>query len=386
MKFHYFDNAATSWPKPETVIQAMEFYFRQVGGNPGRSGHRKAIEAGRIVLKTRDLLAALFNVKDPARIVFTKNATEALNIALYGVLKAGDHAVTSSMEHNSVMRPLNDLSRKGLDLSVAEANRTGAVTADMIRKCLNEKTRLVAVTHASNVTGTINEIEKIGLLCKQNNILFLVDAAQTAGVVPLDVEKMSIDLLAFSGHKGLLGPQGTGGLFIRDEKFLKPLTRGGTGSLSDSEEQPEFLPDCFESGTLNVIGLAGLGEGIRFIFDRGIDRIMAHERRLLEIFLNETDSDGRFVLYGTGNALKQTGVLSLNIRGFDASKVGEVLDRKYGILTRIGLHCAPRAHRTLGTFPDGTVRFSWGFFTGEKDILKAVRYLKEIAKNKKYHS
>ncbi|KKK72574.1 hypothetical protein LCGC14_2902510, partial [marine sediment metagenome] len=343
-------------------------------------------EAGRIVLKTRDLLAVLFNVKDPARIVFTKNATEALNTALYGVLKAGDHAVTTSMEHNSVMRPLNDLARLGLDLSVAEADRTGEVTVDMIRKCIKDKTRLVAVTHASNVTGAINEIEKIGLLCKQNNILFLVDAAQTAGVVGLDVERMSIDLLAFSGHKGLLGPQGTGGLFIRDEKLLKPLTRGGTGSLSYSEEQPEFLPDCYESGTLNVIGLAGLGEGIRFILDRGIDRIMAHERRLLEIFLNETDGDGRFVLYGARNALKQTGVLSLNIRGFAASKVGEVLDRKYGIMTRIGLHCAPRAHKTLGTFPDGTVRFSWGFFTGEKDILKAVRFLKEIAENMKHQS
>jgi len=364
----------------------MEFYFRQVGGNPGRSGHRKAIEAGRAVLKTRDLLAALFNVKDPARIVFTKNATEALNTALYGVLEAGDHAVTTSMEHNSVMRPLNDLARRGLDLSIAEADRTGAVTADGIGKCINKKTRLVAVTHASNVTGTINEIEKIGLLCKQNNILFLVDAAQTAGVFPMDVEKMCIDLLAFSGHKGLLGPQGTGGLFVKDEKSLKPLTRGGTGSLSDSEEQPEFLPDCYESGTLNVIGLAGLGEGVRFILDRGVDRIMAHERRLLEIFLNEIEGDGRFMLYGARNVLKQTGVLSLNIRGFDASKVGEVLDRKYGILTRIGLHCAPRAHRTLGTFPDGTVRFSWGFFTGEKDILKAVRFLKEIAESEKYQS
>ena len=213
-----------------------------------------------------------------------------------------------------------------------------------------------------------------------------MDAAQTAGVFPMDVGKMCIDLLAFSGHKGLLGPQGTGGLFVKDEKSLKPLTRGGTGSLSDSEEQPEFLPDCYESGTLNVIGLAGLGEGVRFILDRGVDRIMAHERRLLEIFLNEIEGDGRFVLYGARNVLKQTGVLSLNIRGFDASKVGEVLDRKYGILTRIGLHCAPRAHRTLGTFPDGTVRFSWGFFTGEKDILKAVRFLKEIAESKKYQS
>jgi cysteine desulfurase/selenocysteine lyase len=357
----------------------MKFYFRHVGGNPGRSGHKKAIEAGRVVLKTRDLLAAMLNVKDPSRIVFTKNATEALNTALYGVLKPGDHVVTTSMEHNSVMRPLSDLSLRGLDLGVVEADGTGEVTADMIGRQIKEKTRLVAVTHASNVTGTINDIEKIGLLCKNKNVLFLVDAAQTAGVVPLDVEKMNVDFLAFSGHKGLLGPQGTGGLFIRDESSLRPLTRGGTGSLSDSEDQPDFLPDCYESGTLNVIGLAGLGEGVRFILEKGVDRIMKHERHLLEVFINEMGGDGRFMLYGAQNPLKQTGVLSLNIRGVAPSRVGEILDRKYGIFTRIGLHCAPRAHRTLGTFPDGTVRFSWGFFTGEKDILKTARFLKEIA-------
>jgi cysteine desulfurase family protein len=379
VKSYYFDNAATSWPKPETVIKAMEFYFRHVGGNPGRSGHKKAIEAGRVVLRTRDLVASLLNVKDPSRIVFTKNATEALNTALYGVLKADDHVVTTSMEHNSVMRPLNDLARLGLDLSVVEADRTGTVTDDMIGKHINDKTRLVAVTHASNVTGTVNEIEKIGQLCKQKNVLFLVDAAQTVGAVPLDVEKIGADFLAFSGHKGLLGPQGTGGLYIRDESALKPLTRGGTGSLSDSEEQPAFLPDCYESGTLNVIGLAGLGEGVRFILEKGVDRIREHEKRLLEVFLNELGGDDRFTLYGAQNSLKQTGVLSLNVKDCTPSKVGEILDSKYCVLTRIGLHCAPRAHRTLGTFPDGTIRFSWGFFTGEKEILKVVRFLKEIA-------
>ena len=379
MKLYYFDNAATSWPKPDSVIRAMEHFFHRIGGNPGRSGHIKAIEAGKVVLNTRELLASMFNIKDPSRIVFTKNATEALNTALYGVLREGDHAVTTSMEHNSVMRPFNHLEEMGVDLSVARADQTGTVHVDAIKDRIKENTKLVAVIHASNVTGTINDIEKIGQLCKQRNILFLVDAAQTAGVVPIDVDRMNIDFLAFSGHKGLLGPQGTGGLFIRHEKALDPMTRGGTGSLSDKEEQPVFLPDRYESGTLNVIGLAGLGEGVKFILNHGVESIMKHDSRLLDIFLNEVQGDSRFALYGPCGGPGQTGVLSVNIRDISSSKAGDILNRKYGILTRIGLHCAPRAHGSIGTFPDGTVRFSWGYFTKEKDIIKASRALKEIA-------
>lgn len=382
VKVYYFDNAATSWPKPRSVIKAMQEYFFYGGGNPGRSGHIKAIEAGKTVLNTRQLLASLFNIKDPSRIVFTKNATEALNIALFGSLSKGDHVVTTSMEHNSVMRPLRHLEDRGVKISVAKMDSKGWVPLSAIEREVNESTKLIAVTHASNVTGTINDIKEIGSFCKRRNIRLLVDAAQTVGVVPIDVERINVDLLAFSGHKGLLGPQGTGGLFIRNGNFLNPLMRGGTGSLSDREEQPDFMPDQYESGTLNVIGIAGLGEGVRWVIEMGVDRIMEHDSRLLEIFLDELSGNERFRLYGIGKAFEQTGVVSLNIQGLSPSKVGEILDRRYGILTRIGLHCSPHAHKTIGTFPDGTVRFSWGVFTKQKDIVTVTRALKKIAQEK----
>lgn len=383
MKNYYFDNAATSWPKPRSVIKAMRSFFLNCGGNPGRSGHVKAIEAGKIVLNTRELLASLFNIKDISRIVFTKNATEALNIAILGILKKGYHVITTSMEHNSVLRPLTYLEKNGVKLSLVQANKAGQITLDSIEKEVNENTRLISVTHASNVTGTINNIEEIGAFCKRKNILFLVDAAQTAGQVEIDVERMNIDFLAFSGHKGLFGPQGTGALFIRDETALDPLMCGGTGSLSDREEQPDFLPDRYESGTLNVIGIAGLGAGIRFILKTGIDNIIKHDGHLLNIFLTELSNIKRIKIYGVCKAFKQTGILSINIQDISPSKVGELLDTRYSILTRIGLHCAPRAHKTIGTFPNGTVRFSWGFFTREKDILMASRALKRIIETNK---
>jgi len=379
VKMYYFDNAATSWPKPGSVMKVMQRYFFYGGGNPGRSGHRKAIEAGKTVLNTRQLLASLFNIKDPSSIVFTKNATEALNIAIVGSLKPGDHVVTTSMEHNSVMRPLRHLEDGGVRISVAKTDSKGRTAVRAIEREVEDSTKLIAVTHASNVTGTINDIEAIGNFCRKRNIRFLVDAAQTVGVVPIDVEKINADLLAFSGHKGLLGPQGTGGLYVKNADLSDPLMRGGTGSLSDREDQPDFMPDRYESGTLNVIGIAGLGESVRWVIDRGVERIMEHDSQLLEIFVNELSENERFKLYGLGKAYEQTGVVSINIKGLSPSRVGEVLDRKYGILTRIGLHCAPQAHKTLGTFPDGTVRFSWGVFTKQKDIVDATHALREIA-------
>jgi cysteine desulfurase family protein len=382
MKFFYFDNAATSWPKPTSVIKTMKHFFYDIGGNPGRSGHTKSIEAGQRVLKTRESLASLFSIEDPARLVFTKNATEALNIALTGFLQSGDHVVTTSMEHNSVMRPLHHLRDSGIQVSVAEASEKGRISLEKIKGEVKKNTKLVAVTHASNVTGTINDLESIGNLCSRNNIILLVDAAQTAGVVPIDVKQMHIDLLAFSGHKGLLGPQGTGGLYIGGRVKILPLMRGGTGSLSDREEQPDFFPDCYESGTLNAIGLAGLGAGIDFIRKRGIETIFQHDGRLLEIFLDTVSTNRRITLYGMCSPSRQTGVVSLNVQHLSPSKVGDVLNRKYGILTRIGLHCAPRAHKTIGTFPDGTVRLSWGVFTRESDVRKAAEALKKIAETK----
>jgi selenocysteine lyase/cysteine desulfurase len=241
-----------------------------------------------------------------------------------------------------------------------------------------DNTRLVAITHASNVTGTVNDIGMLGHYCRTRNIHFLVDAAQTVGTIPIDVEQMHIDFLAFSGHKGLLGPQGTGGLFIRDEAALLPLMRGGTGSLSDLEEQPEFLPDRYESGTLNVLGLAGIGASCEFLLKTEIDKIMEHDRHLLDIFLQGLSGNSRVQVYGTTDRHQHTGVLSVNIHEISPSIVGERLEHEHGILTRIGLHCAPRAHKTIGTFPDGTVRFSWGYFTTEKDVVTVVRAITRL--------
>ena len=378
MRSVYLDNAATSWPKPRTVPRAMARAITRGGGNPGRSGHAKAVEAGRTVLKTRELLAELFNIKDPAKIVFTKNATEALNTVLFGLLKAGDRVVTTSMEHNSVLRPLNALSTAGVVIDVSRANGDGLVNPEEIASRLMPGTRLVVVTHASNVTGTVNDIARIGRLCRDRGVLFLVDAAQTAGCLPIDAEQVPFDYLAFSGHKGLLGPQGTGGLYIRDEANLAPLTRGGTGSLSDREEQPGFLPDRFESGTLNVPGIAGLGEGVAHILRTGVERISTHDRRLREIFLSEISRTQKVTVHGNGGA-PHTGVVSISIEGLTPSRAGELLENGYGILTRIGLHCAPQAHRTIGTFPDGTVRLSWGLFTTECDIAAAACAVEKIA-------
>jgi cysteine desulfurase family protein len=376
---NYFDNAATSWPKPKTVIKAMNHFFHHCGGNPGRSGHNKAIGAGRVILEAREEAADLFNIEDPSRIIFTKNATEALNIVLSGMSFSKKRIVTTSMEHNSILRPCTRLQEEGIEIVIIEADKDGSIAPKEIDAALEKEADLVAVTHASNITGTINDIEKIGSICARRGIPLLVDAAQTAGVVPIDVEKMHIDFLALSGHKGLLGPQGTGMLFIKDGRKLAPILRGGTGSLSDREIQPDFMPDKFESGTLNTIGIAGLGAGIKFIRERGVERIMDHDSRLLEVFLNEVGSEKKIRTFGIKKKGRQTGVLSITIDGIDPSRIGEILEKKYSLQTRIGLHCAPKAHRTIGTFPDGTVRFSWGVFTGERDVVRAAGALRQIA-------
>jgi cysteine desulfurase/selenocysteine lyase len=337
------------------------------------------VAAGRIVLSTREALGELFNVRDPSRIVFTKNATEALNTALYGMLRTGDRVVTTSMEHNSVLRPLHALSARGVLVDVVPAGRGGEIDCAAMTARITPGTRLVCVTHASNVTGAVNDVGRIGAFCRAGGVPFLVDASQTAGCVPIDVEQMSIDLLAFAGHKGPLGPQGTGGLYVRDETWLTPLTRGGTGSLSDREEQPDFMPDKLESGTLNVPGIAGLGEGVAWVLRRGVQRIEELDRSLRAVFLAGLAEEGRISTYEGAPSTRHTGVVSVNVQGISPSVVGEVLERKYGILTRIGLHCAPRAHRTLLTFPDGTVRLSWGPFTRERDVAAAARALRALA-------
>jgi cysteine desulfurase family protein len=379
MKTLYLDNAATSWPKPPAVPAAVRREIVHGGGNPGRSGHRKSIEAGRVVLACRERLAELLCVSDPSRLVFTKNATEALNIVLFGLLRGGGHVVTTGMEHNSILRPLRALEAGGVVVEEATADADGRVDAGDVVRRIRAGTRLVAVTHASNVTGAVNDIAAIGAACRNQGIPFLVDAAQTAGCVPIDLGRTPVDYLAFSGHKGLLGPQGTGGLYVGNVAGLPPLLRGGTGSLSDREEQPDFLPDRYESGTLNVPGLAGLTAGVMYLLRRGVADIALHDQRLREALLDVVSRNRRVSVFGARGSGGFTGVASVVIEGLSPSTVGERLEQQFGILTRIGLHCAPRAHRTIGTFPHGTTRLGWGPFTTERDIVRAGRALLSIA-------
>jgi len=375
----YFDNAATSWPKPPEVASAIIDHARDAGGNPGRAGHRMSIAAARLIEDTRDLLAALVNAPDSSQMVFTLNATHALNIALHGLLRPGDHVVTTSMEHNSVMRPLHDLAAGGVEVSVVACGVDGALDLDDVRRAMRPGTRLLVTTHASNVVGTLLPVAELGALARAHGARYLVDAAQTAGVVPIDVEAMGIDLLAFPGHKGLLGPTGTGGLYIREGVTLTPLVRGGTGSDSASEVQPEFLPDVHESGTLNVAGIAGLGASLRFLSEIGVDTVRAHELRLVARLVEAASDIPGITILGPRDQVRQCGVVSFTIAGATPSEVAQLLDDSFGILARAGLHCAPSAHRTIGTFPDGTVRFSVGWFNTDLEIDASVAALRQIA-------
>ena len=377
----YLDNAASSWPKPDATWQAMEHFMRSVGANPGRSGHQLSIEAGRILMDARDALADLFVAEDPLRICFTKNATEALNLAIYGTLRPGDHCITSSMEHNSVMRPLRDLEEKGLEVTVVTCSSQGELDPLKIEKTIKPNTKLIVITHASNVVGTLMPISEIGKIARRRGVLFCVDAAQTAGAYPIDVEAMQIDFLAFTGHKSLCGPQGTGGLYIREglEAKLEPLMRGGTGSRSEFQVQPEFIPDKYESGTPNTVGIAGLGAGVRFILSQGLAEIRAKEKGLTRMLIEGLQSIPGVVVYGCGDAYKQIAICSFTITGLTPSEVTMTLDEEFGIMSRPGLHCAPAAHQTINTFPQGTVRLSAGFFTTEEEIAHALEAVGKIA-------
>ena len=379
MKAIYFDNAATSWPKPASVQAALVDYFGEAGGNPGRSAHRMSIAAARIVENAREALAALFNVSDPSRIVFAQNATHALNLALYGVLRPRDHVVTTSLEHNSVMRPLRHLETQGVAVTVVPCASDGTVDIQSVRQAIRPATRLLVTTHASNVIGTLVPVAELAAFARDRGVLFLADAAQTAGAVPIDGQKIGLDMLAFTGHKALLGPTGTGGLYIREGIELTPLIRGGTGSDSASEVQPAFMPDACESGTLNVAGISGLGAGVRFLAEIGIEAVRTHEQKLVAQFIAGASQISGVTLYGPRNAALQCGLVSLNIAGAVPSEVGLLLDQSFGIMVRTGLHCAPAAHRTIGTFPTGTVRFSFGWFNTQAEVELALQALREIA-------
>lgn len=377
----YFDSAATTRQKPPQVLKAVVEYAQNVGVSHGRGTYRSGIRANELIFSTRSALAQLFHIQRMDRILYMKNITEAINTALKGFLKSGDHVVLSGMEHNAVIRPLNKLkATRGIDYTLVAANNAGRLNPYDFEQVFKENTKLVCLTHASNVTGTLTPVEEVGALCAKRNIAFLVDTAQTAGTVPIDMKAMNIDFLAFTGHKGLMGPPGTGGLAVSAKWNLDSFIEGGTGSNSDKEEQPQQWPDKFESGTQNYWGLAGLKAGVDFLLKTSVQAVRRKEAALTKIFLTEAGKMKGIKLYGlsAGAEEDRVGVVSLNIQGRDPSEVSFELDEKYGIMTRSGLHCAPLAHKTIGTYPIGTVRFSFGYYNTEKEVEKAVKALKAI--------
>lgn len=375
----YFDNAATSFPKPETVYQAVDSFLRTAAGNPGRGVHRLALAASEVIDETRAYVARLFGVVDPNRVVFTPNATAALNLALHGLLEPGDHVVTSTMEHNAVVRPLSALAERGVTVTRVRCAADGSLDPASLFAAFEPATRMVVLLHASNVTGTILPIEEVGRGVRERDCLFLVDAAQTAGVLPIDVEAMGIDLLAFPGHKELFGPPGTGGLVVGERVKLRPICQGGTGTRSEDEQQPTGLPEGFEVGTLNSAGLAGLGAGVRFILETGIDQIRTHQQAVMQRLLDGLCRLPGLTVYGPRSPQLQVGVTSLNLAGWEPTDVGVALDQEYDVAVRTGLHCAPLAHRTIGTFPTGTVRLSPGYFTTLEEVDWLIGALEGLA-------
>jgi cysteine desulfurase family protein len=378
----YLDHAATSWPKPPEVLQAMS-EFLECAGNPGRSGHRLSIAAARSIYGIRELIAELFHTSDPMRVIFTQNATHALNLALTGLLRPGDSVITSSVEHNSVMRPLRALEKCGVKLTVVPCYHDGKLNLEALKIALAAgKTRLVSITHASNVTGTVQPLAEVAELAHEAGALLLADAAQTAGVIPIDLQALGIDLLAFTGHKSLLGPPGTGGLVIGhriDPEELQPIVRGGTGSRSEFEEQPEVLPDRYESGTPNGMGIAGLGAGVRWLLQHSIEDRYAQECMLTSTLITGLLDIPGVTVFGPREPEQRTGVVSFTIPGIYVSEIGLRLDDDFGILCRVGLHCAPAAHRTIGSFPEGTVRFSLSPDTGIEEVRAAITAVARIA-------
>lgn len=374
----YLDNAATSWPKPEIVYDAVTEAIRR-GGNPGRGTSELSRAAAGDINQTRALLARLFHIPEPSRIVFALNATDALNLAINGMLKPGDHVITSRMEHNAVTRPLAYLEDAGVSVTKVETDPACGADPEAVRQAIRQETKLVVMTHASNVTGTLNPIEEIGALCRDADVPFLVDASQTAGAIPIDVVKMNIDLLAFPGHKSLLGPAGTGALYVSERVGPKPQRSGGTGVFSEVRLQPEQLPYYYEAGTQNTVGLAGLCAGAQYILERSVSGIYHEEQRMLQRLIDGLGEIPRVTVYGPLTGPRAAAV-SFNIDGLDCADAATILETCYHISVRSGLQCAPDTHRLLGTFDlGGTVRVSPGLFTAEAEIDDFLAAVREIA-------
>jgi cysteine desulfurase family protein len=384
MKYIYVDNAATSFPKPKEVSQAMCNYIENIGSSVGRGTYEKSYEAGRVVFETRQLLCDLFNYSDPNDVIFTANITESLNILIKGFLKPGDHVIVSSMEHNAVMRPLNSGFLKGVEITRIKCDSKGLLDSREMEKNIKSNTRLVIMTHVSNVCGTILPIEAVGNICKAYNVPFILDSAQSAGVLDVDMKKYNLSAVAFTGHKGLLGPQGIGGFII--EKALAervtPLKEGGTGSFSEEETHPLVLPDKFECGTLNLPGIYGLNAAIKFINKNSMASIRQHENELMEKFLEQILNMDKVTLSGICSSKGRTAVFSLNFHNIDNSEAAFHLDREFGIMTRVGLHCAPSAHKTLDTFPQGSLRISFGYFNTLEEVAYICESINKLIKSR----
>lgn len=384
MRKIYFDNASTTFPKPADVPNAMYEYMTQIGSNINRGCYEQAYQTEEYVYETRQELCDLFNGQDCKNVVFTKNVTESLNILLKGFLAPGDHVITSSMEHNAVMRPLAQLEKLGVEYSRAPCKSDGTLSADDLKDYLRPNTKAVVMTHASNVCGTLLPIKEAGAFCRRHGLCFFVDSAQTAGVFPIDMEEMKIDGLAFTGHKGLLGPQGIGGFLLRSDLCarISPLLSGGTGSISHTEEIPDFMPDRFEAGTMNIPGIMGLRAALLWLKKMDRRAILEHELALTDYFLSglrNLDPNGDHIkIAGKNDTIDRTGVVSLQTPHQDIAQAAWQLDETYGIMTRVGLHCAPSAHKTLGTFPTGTIRFSFGWWNTKKEIDSALNALDSI--------
>ncbi|MGV1100815.1 aminotransferase class V-fold PLP-dependent enzyme [Thiovibrio sp. JS02] len=374
----YLDNAATSFPKPPEVEAAMSRLLKEISLSPGRSAHAFSLAASRVIFEAREAVAEFFGCSDSSRAVFTSNVTESLNVGLFGLLNSGDHVLTSGLEHNSVMRPLRHLEKKrGVAVEILPATASGEIDPDGIPARLRKNTRLIVVNHASNVTGALADLAAIG--SRKGGALFMVDAAQSAGVFPIDVEAMAIDFLAFTGHKALFGPTGTGGFVFAKGLPLSPLMMGGTGSNSEEEQQPLLAPDCYEPGTPNTLGIAGLAAGLAFINKTGMETIRRHEEKLTRLLLAGLARIPTLTVYGPPAGPGRGSVVSLRMRGKSVAELAFLLDRRYGIMVRAGLHCAPAAHRSIGTFPEGTLRLSPGFFNSEGDIKAVLAALLSIS-------
>lgn len=377
----YLDNAATSFQKPNEVYNEVLNCMKTYAANPGRSSYDMAIKASSKIIETRESISKLFNILNPLNVVFTSNATEGLNIGIKGLLKRGDHVISTVIEHNSVLRPLNYLSARGVQVTLLGVDENGYINIKDLKNEIRKNTKAFIINHTSNVLGTVQNIAVIGHIARNLGITLIVDASQSAGVIPIDVEKDNIDILAFPGDKGLFGPQGTGGLFIRDGVNLEEFRLGGTGSNSHSMNQPEFLPDKFESGTLNTSGIAGLCEGIKFIEKTGIKNIQKHEESLTEHLLTELKKLSYIKIYGPRNYENRGAVVSIVMENMDSSQVGYLLNKK-AIAVRTGFHCAPLIHGIIGTNKSGTVRISAGYFNTHNDIEAVIKALKELYDNK----